>query len=97
MNSPRSGTPANADGHPSSSSHAHGASNLGNSTMRSEDIIPETAMRDPGHGYDNFHTGRGGGGNVYKEKYGGHSGPQDGEGGGLGKIIDKVEGLFGKK
>jgi len=66
--------------------------------MRSEDIIPETAMRAPGPQYDNFHTGRGGGGNVYKEKYGGHSGPQDGEGeGALGRIKEKVEGLFGKK
>jgi len=56
-------------------------------------------MRAPGASYDNFHTGRGGGGNVYKEKYGGHSGPQDGqEKEGLGeKIKGEVKGLFGKK
>lgn len=26
-----------------------------------------------GEGYENFHTGRGGQGNVHKDKYGGHS------------------------
>ncbi|KAL8641103.1 MAG: hypothetical protein Q9228_002048 [Teloschistes exilis] len=31
------------------------------------DIVPETALRDPGAGYENYHTGRGGGGNVHKE------------------------------
>ncbi|KAH9815688.1 Protein of unknown function (DUF3602) [Teratosphaeria destructans] len=39
---------------------------------RSEDVVPEPAMRS-GEGYENYHTGRGGQGNVHKEKYGGHS------------------------
>lgn len=43
--------------------------------VRSEDVIPETAMRS-GEGHENFHTGRGGEGNIHREKYGGHSGPQ---------------------
>ncbi|KAG9964552.1 hypothetical protein KCU61_g2575, partial [Aureobasidium melanogenum] len=66
----------------------------------SEDVIPEPAMRNSA-GYDNFHTGRGGEGNIYKEKYGGHSGPtqekdkeQHHEKESLG---DKVKHLFGKK
>ncbi|KAF2707650.1 hypothetical protein K504DRAFT_458139 [Pleomassaria siparia CBS 279.74] len=37
---------------------------------RSEDYIPETALREH---QENFHTGRGGEGNVHKDKYGGHS------------------------
>jgi len=37
---------------------------------RSEDFIPETALREH---QENFHTGRGGEGNVHKDKYGGHS------------------------
>ncbi|OJD29829.1 uncharacterized protein BKCO1_7100041 [Diplodia corticola] len=66
------------------------------------DVIPETALRQPGAGYENFHTGRGGEGNVHREKYGGHSSPQPGsgsggegrqEGGGLG---EKVKSLFHK-
>ncbi|USW54932.1 hypothetical protein Slin15195_G082510 [Septoria linicola] len=39
----------------------------------SEEVVPESATRTAGGDYDNFHTGRGGQGNVYKEKYGGHS------------------------
>ena len=36
--------------------------------------MPETATRqDPTGDYSQFHTGRAGAGNVYKEKYGGHS------------------------
>ncbi|KAL8663937.1 MAG: hypothetical protein Q9202_003486 [Teloschistes flavicans] len=31
------------------------------------DIVPETALRDPGAGHENYHIGRGGGGNVHKE------------------------------
>ncbi|KAF4309860.1 hypothetical protein GTA08_BOTSDO02473 [Botryosphaeria dothidea] len=42
---------------------------------KSQDIVPETALRNPGAGYENYHTGRGGEGNVHREKYGGHSGP----------------------
>ncbi|KAL1311651.1 hypothetical protein AAFC00_001761 [Neodothiora populina] len=41
------------------------------SSKPSEDVVPEPAMR-PAH-QENFHTGRGGEGNVHKEKYGGHS------------------------
>ncbi|KAF2253393.1 hypothetical protein BU26DRAFT_515752 [Trematosphaeria pertusa] len=44
---------------------------------RSQDFIPETALRQP---QENFHTGRGGGGNVHKEKYGGHSHSPDRKG-----------------
>ncbi|EMF10971.1 uncharacterized protein SEPMUDRAFT_150898 [Sphaerulina musiva SO2202] len=39
----------------------------------SEEIVPESATRIGGADYDNFHTGRGGQGNIHKEKYGGHS------------------------
>ncbi|KAI5241983.1 hypothetical protein E4T43_05013 [Aureobasidium subglaciale] len=72
---------------------------VGDKTPVSEDIIPEPAMRNSA-GHDNFHTGRGGEGNVYKEKYGGHSTPQEKkeekphEKESLG---DKVKHLFGKK
>ncbi|KAL8805377.1 MAG: hypothetical protein Q9200_005443 [Gallowayella weberi] len=33
------------------------------------DMIPETALREPGAGYENYHTGRGGAANVHKEKH----------------------------
>lgn len=33
------------------------------------DIIPETALREPGAGYENYHTGRGGAANVHKESH----------------------------
>lgn len=78
-----------------------GAGNLGKSPLlgpqdsgrRSTDIIPETALRQP---QENFHTGRGGGGNVYKEKYGGHShAPSDGSN--SGGVKEKVKALFGGK
>lgn len=56
-----------------------------------DDYVPETAFRT-GEGHENFHTGRGGQGNIHKEKYGGHSNSA------LGKesIGDKVKHLFGK-
>ncbi|KAJ9625064.1 hypothetical protein H2203_005016 [Taxawa tesnikishii (nom. ined.)] len=57
--------------------------------MPSEDVIPETATRTGD--YENFHTGRGGEGNIHKQKYGGHSGPQDKE-----SLGEKVKHLFGK-
>jgi len=38
----------------------------------SQDIVPEANLV-PHEGHENFHTGRGGGGNVHKDKYGGHS------------------------
>lgn len=56
----------------------------------SEDVVPEPATR--AGDYDNFHTGRGGQGNVHKEKYGGHSSPDRGKEG----LGDKVKHLFGK-
>ncbi|KAK5129207.1 hypothetical protein LTR08_003757 [Meristemomyces frigidus] len=63
----------------------------------SEDIVPETATR-PADGYENFHTGRGGQGNVHKDKYGGHSTAveQDGAaGGGKESLLEKVKGVMG--
>ena len=39
----------------------------------SEEIVPESATRAAGGDYSDFHTGRGGQGNIHKEKYGGHS------------------------
>ena len=53
---------------------------------RSEDFIPETALRDH---QDNFHTGRGGEGNVHKEKYGGHSHSPERK-----SLGDKVKAVF---
>ncbi|KAF2187723.1 hypothetical protein K469DRAFT_704659 [Zopfia rhizophila CBS 207.26] len=50
----------------------------------SQDIIPETALRE-GH-QENYHTGRGGGGNVHKEKYGGHTHDPNKE-----SILDKAK------
>ncbi|WPG98886.1 Hypothetical protein R9X50_00168600 [Acrodontium crateriforme] len=67
------------DGQPSTSAPGtpatapHSGAGLG---KPSELVVPETATRPVADGYENFHTGRGGQGNVYKEKYGGHSGPQ---------------------
>lgn len=43
------------------------------SNKPSEEVIPESATRIGGSDQDNFHTGRGGQGNIHKEKYGGHS------------------------
>ncbi|KAJ9648515.1 hypothetical protein H2201_000848 [Coniosporium apollinis] len=56
----------------------------------SQDVIPETDLRTT-EGYENFHTGRGGSGNVYKEKYGGHSNKAGGE-----SLGDKVKHLLGR-
>lgn len=47
------------------------------SPRTSSDLIPEDVLRKP---QENFHTGRGGGGNVHKEKYGGHSHSPDRKG-----------------
>ncbi|KAH7076642.1 hypothetical protein BKA63DRAFT_602402 [Paraphoma chrysanthemicola] len=51
---------------------------------RSQDFVPEINARE---GQDEFHTGRGGAGNVYKEKHGGHSSSQSPERKGLGDKI----------
>lgn len=45
--------------------------------QKSEEVAPEPAMKTvgagkDGEGYEDFHTGRGGQGNVHKDKYGGH-------------------------
>ncbi|KAK5172000.1 uncharacterized protein LTR77_003637 [Saxophila tyrrhenica] len=45
----------------------------------STDAIPEPAMRQQHPGYENFHTGRGGGGNVHKDKFGGHTSKREQE------------------
>lgn len=39
---------------------------------RSDDVVPEPAFRTA-EGHDNFHTGRGGEGNVHRKEFGGHS------------------------
>lgn len=62
-------------------------------SSRALDIVPETATR-PAE-YENFHTGRGGEGNVHREKYGGHSGPQRGREGSQERVGHK-EGLVEK-
>ncbi|KAF2435862.1 hypothetical protein EJ08DRAFT_692437 [Tothia fuscella] len=63
----------------------------------SQDIIPEANLI-PGEGHENFHTGRGGGGNVHKEKYGGHShDPSKPKESVIDKAKAKVEGLLQKK
>ncbi|KAI9790195.1 MAG: hypothetical protein M1835_001152 [Candelina submexicana] len=50
-----------------------GAGNIGSPRQKpterfDEEIVPETAMRDNGPGYENFHVGRGGEGNIHREK-----------------------------
>ncbi|KAI4152304.1 MAG: hypothetical protein LQ341_000737 [Variospora aurantia] len=55
------------------------------------DVVPEPALREPGPGYENYHTGRGGGGNVHKEKHNTETGEHEGLG---EKIKHKV---LGKK
>ncbi|KAL8719558.1 MAG: hypothetical protein Q9181_008052, partial [Wetmoreana brouardii] len=55
------------------------------------DIIPETALHEPGAAYENYHTGRGGGGNVHKE-HPGKTGEHEGLGDKLKhKILGKKE------
>ncbi|KAK0269212.1 hypothetical protein LTR35_014920 [Friedmanniomyces endolithicus] len=62
--------------------------------MRSEDVVPETAMRSA-EGYENYHTGRGGQGNVHRDAFGGHSGPGRKEGKGEGGLLEKAKAVFG--
>jgi hypothetical protein len=45
-------------------------------------------------GYENYHTGRGGQGNVHKDKYGGHSNLQKGKKESEG-FLDKVKEKIG--
>lgn len=71
--SPRTGTPAT---NPTSSSSAFdppAAQQMTSGGVGSSEVVPETATRTPGESYENFHTGRGGQGNVHRDKYGGHS------------------------
>lgn len=60
--------------------------------------MPESATRAEGaKGYDNYHTGRAGAGNVHKEKYGGHSGPRTPEQKAVkeGGFVEKVKHVIG--
>ncbi|CAO1598169.1 hypothetical protein XANCAGTX0491_001939 [Xanthoria calcicola] len=50
------------------------------------DVIPETSLREPGSGYENYHTGRGGAANVHKE----HEGHEEHEEGLVDKIKHKI-------
>ncbi|KAK1060832.1 hypothetical protein LTR74_011523 [Friedmanniomyces endolithicus] len=66
----------------------------GTPTLRSEEVVPETAMRSS-EGYENYHTGRGGQGNVHRDAFGGHSGPARKEGKGEGGLLEKAKAVFG--
>ena len=55
----------------------------------SDDIIPEPATTE--RHQENFHTGRGGEGNVHRDKYGGHSGPREEQ----GSLIDRAKHAMG--
>lgn len=65
--------------------------------------VPESATRVEGaQGYENYHTGRAGAGNVHKDKHGGHSGPQTPEHGAVkeghqkdGGFLEKVKHAIG--
>ena len=46
--------------------------------------MPETALQEKKEGYENFHVGRGGEGNVHKEKSTGHE-----------SVVEKAKHLFG--
>ncbi|CBX95557.1 predicted protein [Plenodomus lingam JN3] len=63
-----------------------------NEGRRSVDFVPEINQRNP---QDEFHTGRGGAGNVYKEKHGGHSSSSERKG--LGEKVKAALHLDGKK
>jgi hypothetical protein len=63
----------------------------------SVEMIPEPAMK-AGEQYGDFHTGRGGEGNIHRDKYGGHSKPQhEKKEGGLLEKAKHVIGLNKKK
>ncbi|KAL8741718.1 MAG: hypothetical protein Q9190_005707 [Brigantiaea leucoxantha] len=63
-------------------------------TTGDADVVPETALREPGAGYENYHTGRGGEGNIHHEKHHGeehHEGHHEG-------FVDKLKHkVLGKK
>ena len=63
----------------------------------SQEVVPESATRVPGKEYENFHTGRGGEGNIHREKYGGHSGPQKehAHGHGVSGFVEKAKHAVG--
>lgn len=61
---------------------------------RSQDVVPEPAMK-AGEQYENFHTGRGGEGNIHRDKYGGHSHPQKEKKEGHESLIDKAKHAMG--
>ncbi|KAK7521695.1 hypothetical protein IWZ03DRAFT_99672 [Phyllosticta citriasiana] len=107
-------TPLHGTPDPHAHSHAHASSAAAAAAgRRSTDVIPEPALRRPGPEHANYHTGRGGEGNVHREKYGGHSEPQkehhhhaekegEGEGGkkGLGEKVKHLlhmDGHHGRK
>ncbi|KAK5112517.1 hypothetical protein LTR62_004274 [Meristemomyces frigidus] len=46
----------------------------GTPVPQSQEVVTEPSMRTA-EGHENFHTGRGGQGNVHIDKYGGHSAP----------------------
>ncbi|KAL8898250.1 MAG: hypothetical protein Q9192_002171 [Flavoplaca navasiana] len=54
------------------------------------DVVPETALREPGAGYENYHTGRGGAANVHKDKH--EEGEEHKEG-----LMDKIKHKIGGK
>lgn len=63
----------------------------------SEEVVPESATRVAGAEHDSFHTGRGGQGNVHKDKNDGHSKEHDLKQGGLLNKIKHVIGLDKKE
>ncbi|TKA28221.1 hypothetical protein B0A50_04193 [Salinomyces thailandicus] len=66
-----------------------------NTSAISEEIVPETAMRAQTPEYDNFHTGRGGQGNVHRERFGGHSSKKEEEGAGKESLMEKAKHAMG--
>lgn len=68
----REGTPG-VSKEPEYSAGRGGAGNIAHAEkagVPSQEVVPESATRveQPGGAYDNYHTGRGGEGNVHKEK-----------------------------
>ena len=95
--------PLGESGRPNQEEYSAGRGGAGNmvpsprngSPVPSQDVIPETATKEK---YDNFHTGRGGQGNVHKDKYDGHSKPPKSER--RESFVEKAKhavGLDGKK